>query len=462
IVAGCGGGGGGVAPLGIAEALNDLALSPGAFWVRFHPTVPLGTDAVTCTASLSGGAERTVTITAAEMTPVAMLRGQADVRLPVPEGVAGSRTITCTATWTTAAGEHVETLSFPVRIEAPQPAPTRELRAAWTRLDNIGDAEDLMSRMAAAGLNAVFIRVRRGETAYYESAVGPLTQIAAGGASLPDCIAAARRHGIEPHVYLNCFIIGQPNSRFALQLRAGNRWQRDAAGSPVPWLCPSVEANVEIIRQGMLELARDYDIAGIQYDFIRYPDKTTCCCSNCRQAFEQSIGAEVAYWPPDVLEGGELREAYQAFRREQITRVVREITPAVRALRPGITVSAAVVDPSQQAADICAQDWVAWCREGLVDAVCPMTYMTDSDEYEARVREVLARVGGSTRVYPGIGLETFRQRMYYPEELAAQLNVLRRLGAPGFVMFAIIPPTDVDARVLLPLRDTALAGDGRG
>ena len=52
--------------------------------------------------------------------------------------------------------------------------------------------------------------------------------------------------------------------------------------------------------------------------------------------------------------------------------------------------------------------------------------------------------------------------MRYPEQLAAQLNITRRLGAAGFSLFCMNPPTGVPETLLVPLRDSLLAGDGRG
>lgn len=51
--------------------------------------------------------------------------------------------------------------------------------------------------------------------------------------------------------------------------------------------------------------------------------------------------------------------------------------------------------------------------------------------------------------------------MRYPEELAAKINIARRLGAPGFTMFCVTPPTDAPETVIIPVRESMLPGAGR-
>ena len=316
-----------------AQVANDLALSPGAFRVLFDPKVPAGTGSIHCDAELDGGSARTAVISAYQLhLGGGGLQGEAEVLLPVPEGVSGSRALTCTVSYAAEAGEHTSSHAFAVRVERRLEAPAHEFRAAWTHISKTPDPDDLFLRMAAGGLNAVFLRVRRGETAYYNSSVGPLCLIPYGNPrQLEDCIAAAERHGIDLHVYVNCFNLGQPYSAFAGQLRREGRWQRSARGQDLPWLCPADAANVEIVKQGVLELVRDYPVKGIQYDFIRYPDEDACYCSRCRAAFEEHIGEPVANWPADVRPGGPLEEEYLEVRAGHITRAVRDITAAIRA-----------------------------------------------------------------------------------------------------------------------------------
>lgn len=107
------------------------------------------------------------------------------------------------------------------------------------------------------------------------------------------------------------------------------------------WLCPSREENFALERDALLEVVRNYAVAGIHCITVRYPDAASCFCGACRAGFEKRIGAKTAAWPGDVLEG-KLRASFRQYRRDTITRLVRSVATQARALRPGIKISAAV------------------------------------------------------------------------------------------------------------------------
>ncbi len=446
---------------------ETLLMSPGIARLLFDPVVPAGVTAVECIASLAGGPSGSVTIAAADMKPVEgeeLSEGRAEVELRVPEGMAGAATLAGAISYDAEAEAIRAEREFPVTVEAMVPPPATEFRGAWTHSHRIEDPEDLFSRMAAGGLNAAIMRVRRGETAYYSSALGPISEVPFDNETLlEDCAAAARRHGIDLHLYVNNFPIGSPNSDYAQQLRAEGRWQRNSAGEDVAWLCPSHPANLDLVEAAMVEPARDYDIAGVQYDFIRYGGDDVCFCDRCRAGFEESLGRAVENWPEDCLPDAPLREQWLDFRASLITAAVRRTSAAVRAVNDDLVISAVVfaMEP-ELARETVGQDWALWCEEGLLDALCPMSYTPDNDAYERTVGTILDAGGECVPVYAGIGVRSGNGVMRYPEQLAAKLNILRRLGAPGFAMFCVTPTTDVPETILMPLRETALAGDGRG
>lgn len=445
---------------------ETLLVSPGFAHLLFDPLVPPGTEAVELTAELEGASTASATISADALKPTAdgqLLTASAAVELRLPEGLAGERTLTGTMSYV----EDGETIraqkQFPVTVEALISPPAREFRAAWTHSHHIEDPEDIFARMEASGLNAAIMRVRRGETAYYKSALGPISEVPFGNETLlEDCAAAAKRHGIALHLYVNNFPVGSPNSEIAQQLRVQGRWQKNAASEDVPWLCPSSPENLALVEAAMVELARDYDIAGVQYDFIRYGSADVCFCERCRAGFEQRVGRAVD-WPAECLAGGALHEEWLDYRADLITEAVRRTSAAVRAVNDDVVISAAVFAmPPERAKETVGQEWDLWCREGYLDALCPMSYTPENAAYEDTVRTILEAVGEYLPVYAGIGLRSGSGVMRWPEQFAAKLNILRRLGAPGFAAFCVTPPTDAPETVLIPLRDTALAGDGRG
>jgi hypothetical protein len=213
------------------------------------------------------------------------------------------------------------------------------------------------------------------------------------------------------------------------RLRSEGRLQRRADGAEVLWLCPSDPRNFALERDSMLEVVRQYDVAGIHFDYIRYPDDRTCCCEGCRERFCRDAGAHVASWPDDVLTGP-LAASYLQWRQDQITRLVRAVAEEARRIRPGVMISAAVFEwPG--AIDWVNQDWPRWVDEGLLDFVCPMNYTASRDDLERMVVQEVRLVAGRIPLYIGIGEFIIGET----HDLVEQLELARRLGADGFVCF---------------------------
>jgi len=117
-------------------------------------------------------------------------------------------------------------------------------------------------------------------------------------------------------------------------LRAANRTQVSRDGLPIDWLCPSHPDNFALETNSMMEVVRNYDVDGIHFDYIRYPDSDYCYCPGCRDRFQSQTGQTVTNWPADVLAAGTLRNGYLDWRRAQITRLVAAVHSGVKALKP--------------------------------------------------------------------------------------------------------------------------------
>jgi len=452
--------------LNICKIACDIGLSPGTLRAVFTPMVPAGVASVICEARLGAGEAASATIEGEGLKPVGnepWVQGNAQIVLPVAAGVEGADTVTCSVRYDDDGEQKMIEREFAVRIEPMIEPPETEVRAAWTHSHAIEDADDIFSRMAAGGLNAAIMRVRRGETAYFDSAMGPVVKLPFENENfMAETLAATAEHGIDVHCYVNNFPIGSKDSEFAQQLLAEGRWQKNPKGEDIDWLCPSDPRNVELVRDAMVELAEDYDLAGVQYDFIRFPNSQGCFCERCRARFEERIGHAVANWPTDVVEGGELYEQYTDARCDHITNAVRITSAAIREVNPNVEITAAVFAMApEKARHTVGQAWAEWAHEGLIDALCPMSYVYDTAAYEQLLGVIMEAIEGTVPIYAGIGVRSGNGVMRYPEEMAAKINIVRRLGLPGFAMFCVTPKTDVPETILIPLRESVLAGDGR-
>lgn len=315
-------------------------------------------------------------------------------------------------------------------------APEREheLRGVWLH-DGYGVPDWGWERsirvLKEHGFNAIFVNLLWAGRAHYPSEYLPVDErVATEGDQIAEALRWCREFGVELHVWKVNYNLSNAPAEFVEKLRAEGRLQRRADGSEELWLCPSDPRNFALERDSMLEVVRKYDVDGIHFDYIRYPDTGTCYCDGCRERFVRDTGVQVEEWPNDVV-AGPLASQYTQWRRDQVTRLVRAVAEEARRIRPSVTVSAAVFSwPG--AIEWVNQDWPHWIDEGLLDFVCPMNYTASRDELERMVVTEVKLVGGRVPLYIGIGEFIISET----HDLVEQLECARRLGADGFVCFS--------------------------
>jgi uncharacterized lipoprotein YddW (UPF0748 family) len=286
-------------------------------------------------------------------------------------------------------------------------------------------------------------------TAFYESTVLPVApEVRQKGDQIAACLAACKKYGIQCHVWkVNWNMGGRTPREFAERMKKDGRTQVGFDSKPQgTWLCPSHPDNQKLEIDSMVEVATKYDVDGIHFDYIRYPDEGHCYCAGCRERFEKVLGVKVANWPADLRKDDGLRAKWLDFRRENITRVVAAVSETVRKTRPKVKISAAVFSNWTTDRDKVGQDWKLWCQRGYLDFVCPMDYTPHTAALENLVTTQLP-LAGKVPCYPGIGLSTWNP----PTDACKvidQILAARRAGCKGFTIFELSGAT---VREVLPL-----------
>jgi uncharacterized lipoprotein YddW (UPF0748 family) len=315
---------------------------------------------------------------------------------------------------------------------------TPEFRAFWEGQATgpyPGNWAAAAQALVTNGFTAVFPNMLCGGLAHYHSAFLPhSTEFTNYGDQITACVNAAHARGLQVHVWkINWNLAGAPQS-FIDSLRASNRTQVSASGQAIDWLCPSHPDNFALETNSMLEVVRNYDVDGIHFDYIRYPDSDCCYCTGCSARFQSQSGRTVTRWPADVLAAGALRNTFLDWRRAQITRLVAAVHAEVKASKPGVQVSAAVFADAPSAFDGVGQDWRLWITNGIVDFLCPMDYTTVLSQFTNFVSQQLAYAAGRLPIYPGIGAFILQ-----PDGVLAQLQATRAAHTQGFNVFELSP-----------------------
>ncbi|MCD6361137.1 MAG: family 10 glycosylhydrolase [Armatimonadetes bacterium] len=292
-------------------------------------------------------------------------------------------------------------------------------------------------RLKEAGIRHLFLNALHGASAAYPSEVLPFDKENPDGVDyLQQAVDACSARGIKVHVWMTNFKArGHAPADLVEQLENEGRFAVRVDGTRTDTLCPSDPRNQDLQIRAMIEAAHRPGVAGIHFDYIRYPGGDTCFCDGCRRRFETWAETKVNDWPADVLRGGTLRDKWLEFRRSNITRVVREVSQTVRREVPDCMISAAVFRNYPQCADDVGQDWVAWAQAGYLDFVCPMNYTASHTQFRKETTAQLRYLKGVVPCYPGIGLLTGLG----PVGAVRQVQIARELGCGGFVIWSVFP-----------------------
>jgi uncharacterized lipoprotein YddW (UPF0748 family) len=317
-----------------------------------------------------------------------------------------------------------------------QPSKANEFRAVWCHSAYGVDGmtwDGAIKKLKDNGFTAVVPNMLWGGQTDYPSKVLPVNpRVQKDGDQIAQCLTACRKYGIEIHVWKVNWNMGNASKDFVTQMKAEKRTQQSSTGVIEPWLCPSNPANQTMELESMLEIVKNYAVDGIHFDYIRYPDSEHCYCDGCRERFEALVGVRVESWPKDVLRYGPAYEAYQQFRRDNITRLVKAVSEGARSINPKMKISAAVFSNWPDCRESEGQDWGRWIELGYLDFVCPMDYTDSASAFRTMVQVQRGAVKGKIPLYPGIGASA-------PGLTAAQVidqvKIAREEKANGFIIF---------------------------
>lgn len=212
-------------------------------------------------------------------------------------------------------------------------------------------------------------------------------------------------------------------------------------GTPAVWLDPAAPGVAAYLAATFAELLTHYpELDGLHLDYIRYPGVLPFSPGS-----RFGVGLDFGYGEPtrarfreetglEAPLGDSLRNAnaWDDWRRDQVTRLVATIRGAARAVRPDVLVSAAVGSYAERVYLSEGQDWLGWLDDGLVEFAVPMVYTRD-DRLFRYMTERFTSVPNADRIWIGQGSWLFAKQ---PEAALAQLRLARAGGSAGVVLFS--------------------------
>ena len=320
------------------------------------------------------------------------------------------------------------------------PAPKREVRAVWLttasgldwprstdRTEQQTSLREIVRRLQSYNFNTIFFQIRSRGDAYYRSAFEPWAENLTGTLGkdpgwdpLAFLINEAHAAGIEVHGWVNVYKVkgngSLPNSTPPHVARAHPGWVFSYQGEG--WLDPGIPEVGTYLLSVVMDIARKYDLDGINFDYLRYPGR--------RFPDGDSYKRYGSGLPRD------------RWRKSNLDRLVAECYDRLTAIRPLLKIGSSPLgifgsDTGfvSYAAGEYYQDTRTWLKTGKLDYVAPQLYWAIGGSRGNPDFAALAPgwqgLAGERHVYAGIG--AYKDDV--AREVPRQIDVSRKAGNAG-------------------------------
>ncbi|MGE0101682.1 MAG: glycoside hydrolase family 10 protein [Blastocatellales bacterium] len=385
-------------------------------------------------------------------------------------------------------------LITPVSTPTPEPSYGFESRALWVVRHTLTSPEavrELVARTKENGFTDLVVQIRGRGDAWYASNLEPRAEELGTQPGqfdpLAQVIDQAHLVGIRVHAWINMYLVANldplPRNRghliyrhpewimvpkaiskelygtdpadpgYLSQIVEHSKQQRtELEGLYTSPAHPQVKDNIFEI---WMDVARNYEVDGLHFDYVRYPnpqfDYSRVSLDRFRAMIEKDLDTEnrdflaKEFEKDPLIYATSFPEKYAQFQRDQVTDLVGRIYKGVKRIRSNALVSAAVFANETEASRSRYQDWKLWLSRGWLDILCPMAYTTETESFRRQISSAIANSAGR-RVWGGIG--AWRQTA---DQTIEKINVARELGAQGFILFSY--DSSIQASPLNPQAD---------
>ncbi|AYY11521.1 hypothetical protein EF847_01075 [Actinobacteria bacterium YIM 96077] len=361
-----------------------------------------------------------------------------------------------------AAGLLATTMAVPSTASTSDDPP-EEWRSYWVDAFNPGiyspeEVDKLVDDALAINSNAIIVQTVRRYDCFCNDALYPRTDAAVDAEPydpLAEIIEKAHDAGLEVHAWVNVNTLwnladppsspdhvfnqhgpdAEGSDRWLNKMEDGTEFQGNNA-----YIDPGHPDAVEYIVEGVQSIVREYDVDGINLDYVRYPDFSSSTEHSDWGYNDVSVARfQEATGRDDVPEASD--EEWNDWRRDQVTNLVRkiylgmwEVDPEARLSMDAITYgfgpqSVGGWEQTRTYAEV-LQDWKGWQDEGIMDTVVAMNYkrqwMDDQAQMFAEWNEVLADWQGDRQSVSGPALY-----LNEVEDSLEQVNELREPTEAG-------------------------------
>jgi len=322
----------------------------------------------------------------------------------------------------------------------------RETRAVWVStnykldwppqtFDENAQKEALInifSNIESKNLNTIYFQVRSNGTVLFNSSLELFSPYITGEVGkfgsydpLKFAIEEAHKRGIEIHAVVNTMRIytGTEVSIKNNPLHISKihpEWVYSKADDNSIWLNPGIPAVRDYLVELIDEIVQNYDVDGIQLDFIRYPQKPINDNSPLND-----VGKD---------------ENTSNWRRNNITKFITQLNQKIKTTKPNIKLGVTPIGiykslPNARGMEGFSevfQDSREWLKLGIIDYAAPQIYWDSKNnpKFDILVKDWIDNSFGKNII---IGIAAYKPEVY--NEIERQINTTRNLKTAGMAFF---------------------------
>lgn len=295
---------------------------------------------------------------------------------------------------------------------------------------------EILDRLQDANFNTVFLQVRLRGDVIYRSTIEPASKTFSGKQGvmpgydpLAFVLDECHKRGMECHAWFVTFPLGTDKSvKEQGKLSVVKRNPKLCKLHNGEWyLDPGVPGTADYILSLVKEIVNGYDIDGIHFDYIRYP--------------------EAAKTFPDkaLYNKSDKKRPLADWRRENINRMVIRIYDWVKSVKPWVQVSSSPLGKYNRIERMPNAGWTAyesvfqdpkrWMEQGKQDMVVPMMYYLH-DNFFPFVDNWVSNSNGRL-VVPGLGAYRMLkgEADWTVNDITDQIDYSRYYGGAGCTFF---------------------------
>jgi len=351
--------------------------------------------------------------------------------------------------------------SLAVNAQPQNQAASQELRGVWFTANDMPVLRDrdrmqaAVKQLADLGFNRLYVVVWNSGFTYYPSQVSQQRQLQdftfrglQGQDVLGELISAGRSRGIAVIPWFEFGFMTRPDSVLARRHRAWLTQKRDggltstSAAGEVAWLNPFRPEVQQLITDLVLEVVRQYDAEGIQFDDHMSLPREFGYDAFTAALYRKDTGREPPANPDDPT--------WVKWRADRLTAFMGQLARAVRTARPGALIS---ISPNYYdfAFKLQLQDWRRWVQQGIADELLVQIYRPNLDSYlphltRPEVQQAKGRIPTAIAVMSGqrnrpTSLELMRRKV--------EANRVQGLGVAFFYFESLwsLGPEPADQRI---------------